>query len=125
MAESAQEKLFQCLFPILNVVNVPDSLAYYIQTLGFKEDWSIGTMAQVSRDGFGIMLNQEEVVHPQEVWIGVRKLEPLHEEFLKSGVLFSQEPQNHPWAYDMKVSDPDGHSLWFGAGPKDDQPFVE
>ena len=120
-----QSKLIECLFPILNVRSVAESLAYYGKTFGFEEDWSTGTLAQVSRDGFGIMLDESDSVHPQQVWIGVELLEPLYEEFVKSGATFAQEPQNHPWAYDMKIKDPDEHLLWFGAGPKSDKPFEE
>ena len=115
----------ECLYPILVVKDLQASLTYYRQTLGFKEDWSTETLAQVSRDSFGIMLNQSAAVHPQEIWIGVELLEPFYEEYTERGAIIAQEPTNHPWAYDMKIQDPDGHILWFGAGPKADEPFSE
>ena len=33
-------------------------------------------------------------------------------------------PANRPWAYEMRVSDPDGHVLRFGSEPREDEPFV-
>ena len=33
--------------------------------------------------------------------------------------------ENYPWAYEMKVEDPDSHVLRFGSKPKEDRPFVE
>ena len=27
-------------------------------------------------------------------------------------------PENKPWAYQIKISDPDGNVLWLAAGPK-------
>lgn len=115
----------ECLYPILNVNHLQQSLAYYIDTLGFQEDWSTETLAQVSREKFGIMLRQEAPVYPQEIWIGVEQLEPLHTEYLQSGAIIAQEPTNHPWAYDMKIRDLDSHLLWIGAGPKEDEPYQD
>lgn len=125
-----QPNLIECLYPILDVTSLQTSLSYYVNVLGFREDWSTGTLAQVSREGFGIMLNERTSAHPQEIWpqeiwIGVERLEPFYEEFVGNGAQIAQEPANHPWAYDMKVQDPDGHLLWIGAGPKSDEPFVE
>ena len=31
--------------------------------------------------------------------------------------------QNYPWAYEMKVDDPDGHVLRFGSESRSDRPF--
>lgn len=115
----------ECVYPVLKVNNLLASIAYYTQVLGFKEDWAIDTMAQVSRENYGIMFNQSEQIQPQEVWIGVERLEPFYEEFGQAGAIISQEPTNHRWAYDMKVQDPDGHCLWFGAGPKSDQSYQD
>ena len=28
-------------------------------------------------------------------------------------------PEHYPWAYEMKVTDPDGHVLRFGSEPKE------
>lgn len=115
----------ECLYPILVVSSLKESLAWYSEVIGFKQDWSTGSLAQVSREGFGIMLDQGPPVHPQEVWIGVELLEPLYEEFKTNGATIAQEPQNHSWAFDMKIKDPDGHILWLGAGPKEDQPYED
>jgi hypothetical protein len=35
------------------------------------------------------------------------------------GVTVLQEPENHPWAYDMKIQDFDGNVLWLGTEPKE------
>lgn len=120
-----QKAQIECLYPILDVKNIQASLAYYTKTLGFKEDWSAGTLAQVSREKYGIMLNQCAQVQPQEIWIGVEALEPFYEEYVKSGAIIHQEPINHSWAYDMKIKDPDGHHLWIGAGSKPDEPYED
>jgi hypothetical protein len=35
-----------------------------------------------------------------------------------AGIEILLEPRNMPWAYEMKIADPDGHVLWLGTEPK-------
>lgn len=119
-----QQNQIECLYPILTVSDLRATLTYFVEVLSFQEDWATETLGQVSREGFGIMLSQNAAVHPQEIWVGVERLEPFYAEFVQMRVTFEQEPQNHPWAFDMKIKIPDGHILWFGAGPKSDEPMA-
>lgn len=95
-----------------------------MDVLGFKVDWggeSESTLASVSRDGRAIMLSQGEQGQPGTwLWIGVEDIEPLFTEFRAKGVKFREPPTNYPWAYEMKVEDPDGHVLRFGSDTKAD-----
>jgi hypothetical protein len=52
------------------------------------------------------------------LWIGVEDIEPLFAEYSAKGVKFRELPTNYPWAYEMKIEDPDGHVLRFGSEPK-------
>ena len=52
------------------------------------------------------------------MWLGVEDVEALHEEYLQSGATILHPPESHSWAYEMKVTDPDGHVLRFGSDPK-------
>lgn len=107
--------------PVLSVRDLAKSIRFYTRTLGFKLDWGGGPasfICSVSRDGHAIMLQQwEEKISPVWVWIGLQSAK-LFEEFRSKGVKVIQEPQNHPWAYEMKFEDPDGNVLWFGTGPR-------
>ncbi len=111
--------------PILNVKNVPLSVRYYVDVLGFKLDWSWGDkedFASVSRDGHAIMLCQDGQGHPGTwLWVGVEDIEPLFHDYSSRGVTFVELPTNYPWAYEMKVQDPDGHVLRFGSEPRTTQ----
>jgi catechol 2,3-dioxygenase-like lactoylglutathione lyase family enzyme len=108
--------------PILNVKNVPLSIRYYVDVLGFKLDWTWGDeadFASVSRDGHAIMLCQDGQGHSGTwLWVGVDDIEPLFQDFSRAGVTFLEPPTNFPWACEMKVQDPDGHVLRFGSEPK-------
>lgn len=49
----------------------------------------------------------------------------LHEEYKTAGATIRHAPENYPWAYEMKVEDPDGHVLRFGSEPRTDMPFAQ
>jgi catechol 2,3-dioxygenase-like lactoylglutathione lyase family enzyme len=112
----------ECIIPILRVNSVTASIRFYVDVLGFTVNWggeAESTFASVSRDGRSIMLSQGEQGHPGTwLWIGVEDIEPLCAEFKAKGVKFRELPTNYPWAYEMKIEDPDGHVLRFGSEPK-------
>jgi uncharacterized glyoxalase superfamily protein PhnB len=95
------------------------SLAYYVDVLGFRNaEWGDDTFTQVARDAAEIYLAQGAQGQPGTwVWIGVEDVAALHEEYKAAGALIRTEPQNFPWAYEMTVTDPDGHVLRFGSEP--------
>jgi catechol 2,3-dioxygenase-like lactoylglutathione lyase family enzyme len=115
---------FECVIPILRVNSLAVSVRYYVDVLGFKVDWGgevESTFASLSRDGRSIMLSQGEQGQPGTwLWIGVEDIEPLFAEYRAKGVKFREQPTNYPWAYEMKIEDPDGHVLRFGSEPLKD-----
>lgn len=113
----------ECIIPILNVNSLKASIRYYVDVLGFKVDWGgddSTDMASVSHDGKAIMLCQGDQGQAGTwIWIGVNDIQPLFEQYRSNGVKFREEPTNYPWAYEMKIEDPDGHVLRFGSDPKE------
>jgi catechol 2,3-dioxygenase-like lactoylglutathione lyase family enzyme len=122
MANSKSAIGVECIIPILRVDSVEASIRYYVGVLGFKVDWGGedgSGFASVSRDRRAIMLSQGEQGQPGTwLWIGVEDIEPLFAEYSAKGVKFRERPTNYPWAYEMKIEDPDGHVLRFGSEPK-------
>ena len=112
----------ECIIPILRVNSLAASIRFYVNVLGFKVNWggeAESTFASVSRDGRAIMLAQGEQGHPGTwLWIGVEDIVPLFVEYSAKGVKIREKPTNYPWAYEMKIEDPDGHVLRFGSEPK-------
>jgi len=112
----------ECIIPILRVNSGAASIRFYVDVLGFKVNWGgepESTFASVSRDGRSIMLSQGEQGHPGTwLWIGVEDIDPLFTEYRAKGVKVREQPTNYPWAYEMKIEDPDGHVLRFGSEPK-------
>lgn len=114
--------------PILPVSDLPDAIAFYTGTLGFKLDWGDhdgSVIASVSRDGCALMLSDSGPdASPAWVWIGLED-ETLFHEFREAGVKVRQEPRNFSWAYEMKFEDPDGNVLWLGTEPRKDLPLED
>jgi len=111
--------------PILRVEDMEATVRYYVDALGFENaDWGNDFFTHVRRDGAGIYLCREGQGRPGTwVWIGVEDVARLHEEYVARGVRIRHPPQNYPWAYEMKVEDPNGHILRFGSEPRPDLPF--
>jgi predicted enzyme related to lactoylglutathione lyase len=102
------------------------SVRYYVDVLGFTNaDWGNDDFTSVNRDAAGIYLCRGAQGHPGTwVWLGVEDVAALYEEYQASGAKIHRPPENYPWAYEMKVEDPDGHVLRFGSEPQADLPFA-
>lgn len=116
---------FERAEPILRVADMARSVRYYVDILGFTNaDWGGSDFTHVSRDDAGIYLCQGDQGQPGTwVWIGVEDVASLYQEYTRRGALLLHAPVNYPWAYEMKVRDPDGHVLRFGSEPRDDLPL--
>ncbi len=107
--------------PVIPVADLNRSLRFYTGVLGFSLDWGGAdgdAICSVSRDGHCIMLSRQvEIRAPSCVWVGLAS-DRLFAELADKGVAILQEPEDHPWAYDMKIQDPDGNVLWLGTEPR-------
>jgi predicted enzyme related to lactoylglutathione lyase len=112
---------FECANPILSVTNMARSLRYYVDVLGFTNaDWGGDDFTCVTRDNAGIYLSEGDQGQPGTwVWVGVEDAGALYEEYKAKGANILQSPENYPWAYEMRVSDPDGHVLRLGSEPRE------
>jgi len=103
--------------PVLTVNDLERSIEFFHRVLGFQVEWNAGTICAVSRDGSSIMLQVQDNPNPGTVWIGLDGT-TLIESVARSGVEVLQAPSNKPWAYETKVADPEGNTIWLGAEPK-------
>lgn len=116
---------FEGVCPILRVRSLAESLAYYVDVLGFTIDWEDTTViASVSRGRCCLFLCEGDQGNPGGwVWIGVSDVDALHEELRGRGAHIRQPPANFWWACEMQVADPDGNVLRMGSDAKPDQPY--
>ena len=113
---------FECANPILNVADMTRSVRYYVDVLGFTNaEWGGDDFTFLTRDGAGIYLSAGDQGQPGTwVWIGVEDVVALHEEYRAKGATILHSPESFPWAFEMKIGDPDGHVLRFGSDPTED-----
>ena len=111
--------------PVFRVASLADSIAYYVNVLGFKLDWSHEhSFASVSRARCGIFLCEGDQGHPGAwTWIGVPDARAVHDELVARGARVRHPPANFEWALEMQVEDLDGNVLRLGSDPIADMPF--
>jgi catechol 2,3-dioxygenase-like lactoylglutathione lyase family enzyme len=110
--------------PVFGVPDLPRSLAFYRDQLGFALDFIYEEFyASVSRDNCHIHLRcaspkpgdhaasmAEESIHAS---IGVQNAEALAATFKSAGVPFAQPLRQMPYGVEFYVRDPDGYLLAF------------
>jgi catechol 2,3-dioxygenase-like lactoylglutathione lyase family enzyme len=118
---------FGGITPILRVVSLDASLAYYLDVLGFSLQWRNGSVASVRRGRASLMLSEGDQGHPGTwVWLGVSDADALHEELRGRGAVIRHPPTNYPWgSRELHVSDPDGHVLRLGSDNRAGEPIGE
>jgi len=110
--------------PSLDVQDLPASVRYYVEVLGFAGYVETPALGIVESDGHQIHLrNGGRDSSPTRVWIGVEDVAVLYEQYTARKVKLAQEPTNYTWAYQMIVEDLDRNLLVFGSAPLDDEPF--
>jgi catechol 2,3-dioxygenase-like lactoylglutathione lyase family enzyme len=114
--------------PILCVKDMSQSLAFYVNILGFKNaDWGNDNFTSINRDNTGLYLCKGgQGSSGTWVWIGFDgDIFSLYQNLKSKGVTIKLPPTNFSWAYELQVQDPDGHILRFGTDPSDKEPFAD
>ena len=105
-------------------MDVPATLAFYSEVLGFHVDWSWGeppTIGGASLGGATIMFSlQPELaqrVHGHQHWISVDDADELYAAHVAKGARIISEIEDKPWdVREYVVEDPNGYHLRF-TGP--------
>jgi len=111
--------------PVFRVKDVSASIAYYVDSLGFKLRWRANDgFACVARGECSIFLTDDNQSQPRMwIWIGVPDVRVLHSQFVTSGAKIRNPPNNFLWALEMQVEDLDGNVLRIGSDPEEDKPL--
>jgi catechol 2,3-dioxygenase-like lactoylglutathione lyase family enzyme len=125
-ASAARTQLeFGHAVPILRVSDFDRSIAYYVERLGFREDWRFGRFGSVSRDRTSLMLSEgSQGCTSTWLWIAVGDADALHQELLRRGADIRHPPTNFPWgSREVHVFDADRHVLRFGSEAPEGAPL--
>jgi catechol 2,3-dioxygenase-like lactoylglutathione lyase family enzyme len=103
--------------PILRVSDFDRSIEYYLDRLGFTEDWRFGRFGSVSRGKTSLMLSEgSQGCSATWLWIAIADADAFYEELLRRGASIRHPPTNYPWgSREVHVFDADRHVLRFGS----------
>ena len=120
-----ESKDFGSPVPVFRVKDVSASIAYYVDSLGFKLQWRANDgFASVARGECCIFLTDDNQSQPRMwIWIGVPDVRTLHSQYVASGAKIRNPPNNFLWALEMQVEDLDGNVLRIGSDPEEDKPL--
>lgn len=108
---------------VLAVKDLPVSVTFYRDKLGFTIDFEVDGWCFLSRGSFKLMLGHcpNEVPasqindHSYFAYIWVNGIDELHEEFRTRGLASLPAPESKPWGMrEFMVTTPDGHRIMFG-----------
>ena len=111
----------QAASPVLKVADVAKAMTYYKDVLGFQEEFKAGeplTYGGVARGKVVFHLSQHDgAIEKGAVYVYVKGVDTLHEEFKKKGAQITEGPIDRPYAMrEFVVKTPDGHVLTFAEG---------
>ena|SRR5688572_25245425 len=121
---SADRPTLSYVAPVFRVTDLPRSLAYYRDRLGFEVEFDYeGFYAGIVRDGCRIHLKCAapperdqrafEAAGHIDASFGVSDSEALASRFEAAGAVFSVPLRNMPYGREFYVRDPDGYILGF------------
>lgn len=111
---------FRC---VLAVKDLPVSVAFYRERLGFDLDFEVPGWAFLSRDRFRVALGEcadamaahETGDHSYFAYVTVDGIDELYREFVAKNVPRVQELSDKSWGMrEFGVRTPDGHRIMFG-----------
>ncbi|WP_169569022.1 glyoxalase superfamily protein [Sneathiella limimaris] len=107
--------------PILRIFDIEKAREFYLDFLGFEEDWlhqpeEQPTYRQISRDGLVLHLTEHyaDSVPGVRIFIPTGDIEGFHQELhLKSFKFANPGLDTVPWGVEFTVTDPFGNRLTF------------
>jgi predicted lactoylglutathione lyase len=110
---------FPMAAPELPVKNLERAGVYYEKCLGFKWDWGVEGIGQVSKGSCRIILtdnafrNADDTGTPVVIWINLEnkaEVDALHESWNDSGATILEVPESKPYnLYEFVAEDLDGN----------------
>jgi uncharacterized glyoxalase superfamily protein PhnB len=109
----------QGIGPVFQMSNLNETLKYYKEVLGFKEDFQFGVYAGISHGDACVHLCAHQI-HQRPIGGGTAfvfcdQVDEYFQQIKKNGSIVKVEPADQPYGMrDFIVLDPDGNHMTFG-----------
>jgi catechol 2,3-dioxygenase-like lactoylglutathione lyase family enzyme len=118
------------LHPVLSVSDLPASIRFYADQLGFSIGFTAGDPIQIAgmNMGFGSLHLRRGTPSPAgaAVYLVLDDVDALYEHQRSKGVAIASAPSNKPWGLrEYQVQDRDGYTLTFGQHVHSTEPKIE
>lgn len=102
--------------PIIAVADVPATITYYVERLGFQKNWDWGdpvTFGSVVREGVALFFSADgRGREGVRISIVVDDVDAVYSELQRRGTIIAQPPIQTPAGVrEIYMEDPDGHRL--------------
>jgi uncharacterized glyoxalase superfamily protein PhnB len=119
LREATMIEEFPSAVPEIPVGDVARAAVYYERCLGFRWDWGVEGLGQVSRGGCRIFLTDDEFRGGEGkgtrvvIWLNLNskaEVDELHEAWSSSGAQIVSKPESKPWnLHEFTARDLDGN----------------
>jgi catechol 2,3-dioxygenase-like lactoylglutathione lyase family enzyme len=118
------------LHPVLSVSDLPASIAFYTERLGFRVGFTAGDPIRIAGVGLGFGSIHLRQGNPSPtsaaVYLVVDDVDGLYERQRSNGVVIAAAPARKPWGLrEYELQDPDGYTLTFGQHVPAAEPKIE
>lgn len=108
-----------CVAPVLHVSNLGNALKFYLETLGFTEDFKFNDYAGIKFGEVALHLcghNMQELpIGGGACYIFCDEVDAYYQEIARKGAKMRTTSQDWPYGMrDFTVIDPDGNRITFG-----------
>jgi len=118
-----------CISPVLQVSDLPKAISFYVDVLGFEQDFVYGDppfYGGIKRDAYVIHLNcnqqNADRVGKGSLYLFCDEVSAYYEEVQGRGAKVTSELNTWPYGMqDFQLADLDGNLLTFGAPAEDGQ----
>jgi predicted enzyme related to lactoylglutathione lyase len=102
--------------PIVRVASLANGMTFFLNVLGFRQDWLYETIGCVRRGGVVVFVSEKQGSVGGCLWFNVNNVDAFRDEIAARGAKIVQEPTDMEHGMrELWVEDPDGNSYRFAS----------
>ena len=102
--------------PMVRVTSVAEGMAFFLDVLGFQQDWLYDTIGCVRSGAVVIFVSEKQGAVGNCLWFHVKNVDAFRDEIASRGSKIVQEQTDLPHGMrEMLIEDPDGNFYRFAS----------